>query len=79
MFAEKTVEMSETVRVCVLGILATASQVYIVNTIVASELFPTPIRNIGNSFQQLANRIGVALAPQIFYLVSAYESHTWAH
>jgi len=69
---EMAIEWHQLVRVCVLAILALTSQVFIVNTICASELFPTPIRNIGNSFIQLCNRIGVALAPQVFYL-----SETW--
>lgn len=46
------------------------SQIYILNAVAPSELFPTPIRNIGIGFIQTWNRIGNIIAPQIFVIVS---------
>uniref|UniRef100_A0A0M3I2P7 MFS domain-containing protein n=1 Tax=Ascaris lumbricoides TaxID=6252 RepID=A0A0M3I2P7_ASCLU len=57
-------------RFCVLLIPIIASNVYIGNNVSSNELFPTPIRNAAFAFLQVVNRLGVAIAPQLFILVS---------
>ncbi|VDM47569.1 unnamed protein product [Toxocara canis] len=54
------------VRLTALSAAAMGSQIYILNAVAPSELFPTPIRNVGIGFIQTWNRIGNIIAPQIF-------------
>lgn len=54
------------VRITALSAAAMGSQIYILNAVAPSELFPTPIRNVGIGFIQTWNRIGNIIAPQIF-------------
>uniref|UniRef100_F1KYH4 Organic cation transporter protein n=1 Tax=Ascaris suum TaxID=6253 RepID=F1KYH4_ASCSU len=56
------------VRMTALSAAAMGSQIYILNAVAPSELFPTPIRNIGIGFIQTWNRIGNIIAPQIFVI-----------
>ncbi|MFH4974015.1 hypothetical protein AB6A40_000724 [Gnathostoma spinigerum] len=56
------------VRVTALAAAAMCSEIYILDAVSPSELFPTPIRNIGIGFIQTWNRIGNILSPQIFVL-----------
>ena len=49
---------------------AMCSQLFLVNNVVTQELFPTAIRNTAISFEQISNRLGAALAPHAFLLVS---------
>ncbi|VDL81014.1 unnamed protein product [Nippostrongylus brasiliensis] len=49
-----------------------AFQIYISSGITGNELFPTPVRNLGYSFLQLWNRVGVVISPFVFY---SYITH----
>lgn len=55
-------------RVTTLAAAAMCSQLYMINAVVTSELFPTAIRNLAASFVQIASRTGAVLAPHLFYL-----------
>ena len=55
-------------RVTTLSAAAMCSQLYIVNAVVTSELFPTAVRNLAASFGQIASRTGAIMAPHLFYL-----------
>lgn len=59
-------------RIGAVFIVSVGAQLYLVNGICAGELFPTCIRNLAYSFGQFHTRIGVVLAPQLFFLVSHY-------
>lgn len=61
--------MQSVIRMAALSVSAMGSQIYILNAIAPSELFPTAIRNVGMGFVQTFNRIGNVIAPQIFLLV----------
>ncbi|CAD6196474.1 unnamed protein product [Caenorhabditis auriculariae] len=61
-------ELKEEIRIAILLASSMTSQVYIADGIVGNELFPTPVRNLGYSFLQLWNRVGVVLSPFVFYL-----------
>lgn len=63
-------EMGHILRFGVVGIVGIGAQLYLVNGICSGELFPTSIRNLSFSFGQFHTRVGVVLAPQIFFLVS---------
>lgn len=56
------------VRITALTASAMCSQIFILNAVAPSELFPTAIRNIGIGFIQTFNRIGGIIAPQIFFI-----------
>ncbi|KAI6190298.1 MFS domain-containing protein [Aphelenchoides bicaudatus] len=56
------------VRLCVLCSASLASQLYMLNAVITSELFPTGIRNVAASFIQLFSRLGGVAAPHLFYL-----------
>lgn len=62
--------MMPAVRYLALAASATCSEIYILNAVQPSELFPTAIRNIGIGFIQTFNRIGNTIAPQIYVVVS---------
>ncbi|VDN56617.1 unnamed protein product [Dracunculus medinensis] len=62
--------MQSVIRMAALSVSAMGSQIYILNAIAPSELFPTAIRNVGMGFVQTFNRIGNVIAPQIFLLGS---------
>ncbi|KAI6190560.1 MFS domain-containing protein [Aphelenchoides bicaudatus] len=56
---------------CSLAILSVMGQttlLFSTNGVISSELFPTGIRNTSFSFGQVLSRIGVVLAPQLFFL-----------
>lgn len=56
-------------RVCAMSAAAMCSQLYVVNSVVTSELFPTAIRSLAASFMQVSNRMGGVVSPHIFLLV----------
>ncbi|CAG9535997.1 unnamed protein product [Cercopithifilaria johnstoni] len=56
------------VRITALSAAAMCSQIYILNAVTPSELFPTAIRNKEIGFIQTFNRIGNIIAPQIFLI-----------
>ncbi|VDM98711.1 unnamed protein product, partial [Thelazia callipaeda] len=56
------------VRITALSAAAMCSQIYILNAVTPSELFPTAIRNKEIGFVQTFNRIGNIIAPQIFVI-----------
>uniref|UniRef100_A0A0N5AVA0 MFS domain-containing protein n=1 Tax=Syphacia muris TaxID=451379 RepID=A0A0N5AVA0_9BILA len=60
------IEMDSVVRYLTLSASAICTEIYILDAVQPSELFPTAIRNIGIGFIQTFNRIGNTLAPQIF-------------
>uniref|UniRef100_A0A914EJQ0 Major facilitator superfamily (MFS) profile domain-containing protein n=1 Tax=Acrobeloides nanus TaxID=290746 RepID=A0A914EJQ0_9BILA len=66
-------ELSTLLRIAALIILGFIAQMYLVNGICATELFPTCIRNISFSFGQLFNRLGVVLSPQVFFLADYWK------
>lgn len=55
-------------RVAILIAFATTSQIYVTNGVVANELFPTQIRTISFAFLQVVGRIGIVIAPQLFFI-----------
>ncbi|VBB34386.1 unnamed protein product, partial [Acanthocheilonema viteae] len=55
-------------RITALSAAAMCSQIYILNAVTPSELFPTAIRNKEIGFIQTFNRIGNIIAPQIFVI-----------
>jgi len=55
-------------RMAVLGVIGVCSLLYTTNGIASNELFPTCVRNTSYSFGQLFSRVGVVLAPQIYFL-----------
>ncbi|VDK48159.1 unnamed protein product [Anisakis simplex] len=67
------------IRVSVLSISIMSSHLYIGNNVSTNELYPTPIRNVAFSFMQVVNRIGVAIAPQLFVLVCIYHFNIAAY
>ncbi|EJW84145.1 hypothetical protein WUBG_04946 [Wuchereria bancrofti] len=56
------------IRITALSAAAMCSQIYILNAVTPSELFPTAIRNKEIGFIQTFNRIGNIIAPQIFVI-----------
>lgn len=54
-------------------ILGFIAQMFLINGICATELFPTCIRNLSYSFGQLNNRFGVLLSPNVFFLVRGFS------
>lgn len=44
-------------------------QLFITNAVSGNENFPTPVRNLGYSFIQMWNRVGVIMAPFITVFV----------
>lgn len=69
-FCFSGIEMDSVVRYLTLSASAICTEIYILDAVQPSELFPTAIRNIGIGFIQTFNRIGNTLAPQIFVTVS---------
>uniref|UniRef100_A0A914ECR7 Major facilitator superfamily (MFS) profile domain-containing protein n=1 Tax=Acrobeloides nanus TaxID=290746 RepID=A0A914ECR7_9BILA len=67
-------EMAILLRYGAVFIIGVGAQLYLVNGICAGELFPTCIRNLAYSFGQFHTRIGVVLAPQIFFLADVWTS-----
>uniref|UniRef100_A0A915AI72 Major facilitator superfamily (MFS) profile domain-containing protein n=1 Tax=Parascaris univalens TaxID=6257 RepID=A0A915AI72_PARUN len=65
-------------RFCILLIPIIASNVYIGNNVSSNELFPTPIRNAAFAFLQVVNRLGVAIAPQLFVLGEYWTAAPYA-
>uniref|UniRef100_A0A0K0F1S3 Solute carrier family 22 member 15 (inferred by orthology to a human protein) n=1 Tax=Strongyloides venezuelensis TaxID=75913 RepID=A0A0K0F1S3_STRVS len=62
------------IRILQIGIVGFTSQFYLIGALCSSELFPTPIRNMGNGQLQFFSRIGTLLAPYLFYLPYPYVS-----
>ncbi|VDN17510.1 unnamed protein product [Gongylonema pulchrum] len=56
------------IRITALSAAAMCSQIYILNAVTPSELFPTAIRNQEIGLIQTFNRIGNIIAPQIFII-----------
>ncbi|KAM3722353.1 Organic cation transporter protein [Dirofilaria immitis] len=56
------------IRITALSAAAMCSQIYILNAVTPSELFPTAIRNKEIGFIQTFNRLGNIIAPQIFVI-----------
>uniref|UniRef100_A0AC35F9L3 Major facilitator superfamily (MFS) profile domain-containing protein n=1 Tax=Panagrolaimus sp. PS1159 TaxID=55785 RepID=A0AC35F9L3_9BILA len=46
------------------------SQLFVIGFIVSGEIFPTPVRNISASFQQIFTRFGTILSPHFFLYTS---------
>ncbi|PAV79019.1 hypothetical protein WR25_23011 isoform A [Diploscapter pachys] len=67
-YFEMNHELNMVITILILLASSMTSQIYIADGIVANELFPTPIRNLGYSFVQLWNRVGVIFSPIVFYL-----------
>ncbi|WKY13567.1 hypothetical protein Q1695_004424 [Nippostrongylus brasiliensis] len=59
--------LKDEIRVFILLASSMTSQIYISSGITGNELFPTPVRNLGYSFLQLWNRVGVVISPFVFY------------
>lgn len=55
-------------RITALSAAAMCSEIYILNAVTPSELFPTAIRNQEIGFIQTWNRIGNIISPQIFVI-----------
>ncbi|CAJ0567986.1 unnamed protein product, partial [Mesorhabditis spiculigera] len=67
-YYEMSEQLSFWIRISILIAVSMTSQIYIAATILSNEIFPTPIRNLGYSFQSFFNRCGVTLSPFVFYL-----------
>ncbi|KAI6190299.1 MFS domain-containing protein [Aphelenchoides bicaudatus] len=65
---------STLLRFCTITSAAMCSQLYIVNGIATSEIFPTAIRNLAVSFVQIFNRLGAVLAPHLFIIAIYFET-----
>lgn len=61
-------DLQTVIRITALSAAAMCSQIYILNAVTPSELFPTAIRNQEIGFIQTWNRIGNIIAPQIFVI-----------
>ncbi|KAI6186285.1 MFS domain-containing protein [Aphelenchoides besseyi] len=61
------------VRIGILAAAGLGSQLYMLNAVVISELFPTAIRNVAASFITLFSRLGGVLAPYLFYLATYWD------
>ncbi|MFH4981026.1 hypothetical protein AB6A40_007735 [Gnathostoma spinigerum] len=64
---------NQAMRVMALMNAATCTEVYVLNAVAPSELFPTPIRNSGISFIQVFNRVGNIVSPFLFTLADFWE------
>ncbi|CAD5223570.1 unnamed protein product [Bursaphelenchus okinawaensis] len=60
-------------RITTMSAAAMCSQLFMVNAIVTSELFPTAIRNLAVSFVQISSRLGGVISPHVFYLANIWE------
>ncbi|KAH7730348.1 OAT-1 protein [Aphelenchoides avenae] len=74
-FVSKLLDLNDAtiLRVTTLSAAAMCSQLYMVNAVVTSELFPTAVRNLAASFVQISSRTGAVLSPHLFYLASLWE------
>lgn len=61
-------------RISAITSAAMCSQVYIINSIVANELFPTEITSLAVGFLTISNRVGMVIAPLIFIAVGGKTS-----
>ncbi|CAD5232272.1 unnamed protein product [Bursaphelenchus xylophilus] len=61
------------IRITTMSAAAMCSQLFMVNAIVTSELFPTAIRNLAVSFVQISSRLGGVISPHVFYLANVWE------
>ena len=57
-------------NIAILSGTAMTSQLFAIGFIISGELFPTPVRNISASFQQIFTRIGTILSPHFFFYTS---------
>lgn len=64
--------LADVCRVAFLSVIGFCSLLYTTNGICSNELFPTPVRNLSYSFGQLFSRLGVVLAPQLFFLADVW-------
>ncbi|KAE9548423.1 hypothetical protein FO519_008361, partial [Halicephalobus sp. NKZ332] len=60
-------------NIAVLSGVAMMSQLFVIAGIVSAELFPTPIRNVAGSFQQIFSRFGSIVGPHFFYFTSFWN------
>ncbi|KAI6241868.1 MFS domain-containing protein [Aphelenchoides fujianensis] len=58
--------------IVILTILGQTTLIYTTNGILSSELFPTGVRNTSFSFGQVLSRLGVVIAPQLFFLTDLW-------
>lgn len=63
-----TLKLQLVLRIATLLAFSVSSQVYVTNGVVANELFPTQIRAISFAFLQVISRMGVVIAPQLFFI-----------
>ncbi|KAI6181732.1 MFS domain-containing protein [Aphelenchoides besseyi] len=61
-------EYRTVLAIIILTIISQTTLIYTTNGILSSELFPTGVRNTSFSFGQILSRVGVVIAPQIFFL-----------
>ncbi|KAE9546844.1 hypothetical protein FO519_009944, partial [Halicephalobus sp. NKZ332] len=60
-------------NIAALSATAMLSQLFVVAAVTTGELFPTPIRNVALSFQEIFTRFGVIIAPHFFYFTSFWD------
>ena len=60
-------------NIAVLSATAMCSQLFVVAVVVTGELFPTPVRNIAASCQQIFTRVGVVVSPHFFFVTSFWN------
>ncbi|CAD5231345.1 unnamed protein product [Bursaphelenchus xylophilus] len=61
------------ITVTIILVLGMTTLLYVSNGLLSSELFPTGIRNLSFSFGQVFSRIGVVIAPQLFFLADFWS------
>ncbi|VDK41058.1 unnamed protein product [Gongylonema pulchrum] len=54
---------------------AMCTEVFVLNAVQPSELFPTPVRSAGIAFIQIFNRLGTIVSPLVFIPVSITSKH----
>jgi OCT family organic cation transporter-like MFS transporter 4/5 len=57
-------------NLAILSGAAMTSQLFVIGFIVSGEIFPTPVRNISASFQQIFTRLGTIISPHFFIYTS---------
>ncbi|CAJ0962103.1 unnamed protein product, partial [Mesorhabditis belari] len=65
--------LSSIVRYLVMSAGSMVAQIYVVNGVTCSEIYPTAVRNIAYATTQISGSIGSILGPQLFHLSSIFE------
>ena len=58
------------INICVIVAVAMNAQMFCIALVFTGELFPTPVRNVADSFQQVFTRVGSMISPHVFWTTS---------